>query len=81
MALDSVKKLGKLSEFDNSFDLSTFAEDIAYSQFVEEGLSNSGAFTPNVALNDEDVSAELRKHMCVIQYFFIMTLNIYFFNK
>ncbi len=72
IALDSVKKLGKLSEFDSSFDLSTFISDIANSQFIEEGFNNSGAFMPNIALNNEAISAEIRN-----QYYFDYKYSYY----
>jgi hypothetical protein len=45
-ALDSMKLLGKLDDFENNYNLTLLLQSILDSQFLENGYSNFGGFLP-----------------------------------
>ena len=55
-ALDTLKKIFKLDDFEQERDLTDMLTSVVNSQFLENGYSNYGAFLPSIALSSSPAS-------------------------
>ena len=76
MALDTLKKIFKLDDFERDYNLNAMLNDVVNSQFLEGGYSNYGAFLPTITLSLMPLSYQNSEIVFEDSYYAIKTLDL-----